>query len=135
MYSVSLFLYNLHVRARPLKNGGRIPHRLCQVFCISLANFVFPLAFNITLLIFVMTDYSLNTGAGLLLLINNYVTVIGVLCATIWSSRLDTRKEPLSDEILQRKLNLLRAPASGGMGGGEIVVIGTRALTLDPWQV
>ncbi|KAI5985092.1 hypothetical protein EDD15DRAFT_1654434 [Pisolithus albus] len=91
VYSVSLFLYNLHVRARPSKNGGRIPNRLFQVICISMANFVFPLAFNITLLIFVVTARSPETGAGLLLLINNY--------------------EPLSEEILQRKLNLLRAPA------------------------
>ncbi|KAI6102964.1 hypothetical protein F5141DRAFT_241449 [Pisolithus sp. B1] len=134
MYSVSLFLYNLRVRARPLKGGG-IPNRIYQVFCVSVANFIFPVALNITLLIFVTSDHTLDTDGGLLLLINNYVTVIGVLCATIWFSRLDTSKEPPSDEILRLKLNLMRAPTSGGMRGGEMMVIGMGALTLDPWQV
>ncbi|KAI6045892.1 hypothetical protein EDC04DRAFT_2030253 [Pisolithus marmoratus] len=49
MYSVSLFLYNLYVRARPLTNGG-IPNRIRQFFYTVVANFVFPLAFNVGLL-------------------------------------------------------------------------------------
>ncbi|KAI6032529.1 hypothetical protein EDC04DRAFT_2605166 [Pisolithus marmoratus] len=94
MYSVSLFLYNLHIRARPLK----------------------------------------SVALGVLLLINYYVTVMGVLCATIWFSRSEwtqTCKEPLSNEMLQRKLNLPRAPAGVWMGGSEVIVIG-KTLTLDP---
>ncbi|KAI6102951.1 hypothetical protein F5141DRAFT_1293561 [Pisolithus sp. B1] len=138
MYSVSLFLYNLHVRARPLKSGCGIPNRICQFFYISTANFVFPLAFNIILLIFVVTDHSPNSGGGVLLLINNYVTVIGVMCATIWFSRSEwaqTRKEPLSEEMLRCKLNLQRAPLSGRMGWDELVVTGAMTHALDPTGV
>ncbi|KAI5985082.1 hypothetical protein EDD15DRAFT_2477297 [Pisolithus albus] len=134
MYSASLFLYNLHVRARPLTCGDSIPNRIRQVFYISVANFIFPLAFSITLLIFVAMDHSPNNGAGLLLLINNYVTVIGVMCATIWFSRSEwtpTRKEPLSEEMLQRKLNLQRAPVSGRMRLGEVVVVIERIRTVN----
>ncbi|KAI6032530.1 hypothetical protein EDC04DRAFT_2898124 [Pisolithus marmoratus] len=123
MYSVSLFLYNLHVRARPLKSEGGIPSRIRQIFYISIANFVFPLIFNIALLIFVVTSRSPNDGGGLLVLVNNYVTVMGVMCATIWFSRsewVQTRKEPLSDEMLRRRLNLVRASVGVGTGGGEI---------------
>ncbi|KAI6101732.1 hypothetical protein EDD16DRAFT_1716316 [Pisolithus croceorrhizus] len=133
-YSVSLFLYNLHVRARPLKSKGGIRNRIRQVFYVSLANFIFPLVFDIAQLILVLTDHSPNTG-GLLVLINNYVTVMGVMGATIWFSRLEwayTHKEPLSDGMLRRPPELPMAPASGWMGRGEMVVIGTRALTLDP---
>ncbi|KAI6045894.1 hypothetical protein EDC04DRAFT_3024794 [Pisolithus marmoratus] len=123
MYSVSLFLYNLHVRARPLRSEGGIPSRIRQIFYISAANFVFPLILNIALLIFVATSRSPSDGGGLLVLVNNYVTIIGVMCATIWFSRsewVQTRKEPLSDEMLRRRLNLVRASVSVGMGGGEI---------------
>ncbi|KAI6045893.1 hypothetical protein EDC04DRAFT_2030895 [Pisolithus marmoratus] len=126
MYSVSLFLYNLHVRARPLKSGG-IPSRIRHVFYISVANFVFPLVSNIALLISVITDHSPNSGPGVLPLINYYVTVMGVLCATIWFSRSEwtqTCKEPLSNETLRRKLNLPRAPIGVWMGGNEVIVIG-----------
>ncbi|KAI5982516.1 hypothetical protein EDD15DRAFT_116788 [Pisolithus albus] len=133
MYSAGLFLHNLHVRARPLACGGGIPNRIRQVFYISVANFIFPLAFNITLLIFVTTDHSPNSGGGLLLLINNYVTVIGVMCATIWFSRSEwtpTRKEPLSEEMLRRKLNLQRIPVSGRMRLGDVVVAIERTHTV-----
>ncbi|KAI6019460.1 hypothetical protein BKA83DRAFT_4306181 [Pisolithus microcarpus] len=134
LYSVSFFLYNLHVRARPLKIEGGIPNRIHQVFYISVANFVFPLAFNISLLIFVVTGISANPGGGLLLLINNYVTVIGVMCATIWFSRSEwaqTRKEPLSEEMLRRKLNFPRTPVNGRWGE-VVVVIERRTHTPDP---
>ncbi|KAI6038849.1 hypothetical protein EDC04DRAFT_2895805 [Pisolithus marmoratus] len=134
MYSVSLFLYNLHVRTRPLKSEGGIPSRIRHVFYISIANFVFPLVSNIALLISVITDHSPNSGPGVLLLINYYVTVMGVLCATIWFSRSEWTqacKEPLSNEMLRRKLNLPRAPVGVWMGGDEVIVIG-KTLTLDP---
>ncbi|KAI5985091.1 hypothetical protein EDD15DRAFT_1654254 [Pisolithus albus] len=134
LYSVSLFLYNLHVRTRPLKIEGGIPNRIRQVFYISVANFVFPLAFNISLLIFVVIGIPTNPGGGLLLLINNYVTVIGVMCATIWFSRSDwaqTRKEPLSEEMLRHKLNFSRSPVNGRRGE-VVVVIERRAHTPDP---
>ncbi|KAI6045889.1 hypothetical protein EDC04DRAFT_3053798 [Pisolithus marmoratus] len=64
VYSVSLFLYNLHVRARPLKSKGGTPSRIRHIFYISVANFVFPLVFSIALLISVITDHSPNSGSG-----------------------------------------------------------------------
>ncbi|KAI6102437.1 hypothetical protein EDD16DRAFT_1494853 [Pisolithus croceorrhizus] len=137
MYSVSLFLYNLHDRARPLKSGG-IPNRIRQFFYVSLANFVFPLAFNITLLAFVVIDPTSNPVGGLLLLINNYVSVMGVMCATIWFSRPEwtqNHKESLSEDMLRCELNLPRAPVGSRMGWDEVVVIGTGTFTVDSTSV
>ncbi|KAI6135349.1 hypothetical protein EV401DRAFT_526384 [Pisolithus croceorrhizus] len=86
LYTVSLFLYNLHIRTSSIKRARpSIAERIRQIFYISIANFVFPLIFNIAQIIFIMTDRSPITGSRLLL-INNYVTVMGVLCATLWFS-------------------------------------------------
>ncbi|KAI6015659.1 hypothetical protein EDC04DRAFT_2578159 [Pisolithus marmoratus] len=124
MYSVVLFLHNLHVRTSLIKSGG-MPARIRQIFYISAANFVFPLIFNIALIIFVTTNQSFAVG-GLLLLINNYVTVIGVLCATLWFSRsewVQTRDTPLCDDMFSLKR---RVRDTSGMDG-----IGMRSATPD----
>ncbi|KAI6015612.1 hypothetical protein EDC04DRAFT_2903712 [Pisolithus marmoratus] len=99
MYSVILFLYNLHARTDLIKRGG-MPARIRQIFYVSVANFVFPLLFNIILIIYIMTNQSFV--GGLLIMINNYVTVMGVLCATVWFSRMEwvrSRNDPLSDDM------------------------------------
>lgn len=135
LYSVGLFLYNLHVRLRPIKNVGiSISGRIRQVFYISAANFVFPLIFNIALLFFVTTDHSPNTGI-LLVFINNYITVMGVLCATLWFSRLEwvrTHDEPFSGEMPPHALNLGRVSAIDRKAASDIVLMGTRTVALNP---
>ncbi|KAI6039910.1 hypothetical protein EDC04DRAFT_2567991 [Pisolithus marmoratus] len=59
--------------------------RMRQILYISAANFVFPVLFNIGQIICITTDRSFYVGT-MLLLANSYVSVIGVLCATIWVS-------------------------------------------------
>lgn len=61
-----------------------ITDRVRRVFFISAANFVFPLFFNLAQIICITTSHSFATGT-MLMLVNSYVSVIGVLCATIWS--------------------------------------------------
>ncbi|KAI6027025.1 hypothetical protein EDC04DRAFT_2899522 [Pisolithus marmoratus] len=134
-YSVSLFLYNLHSRVKPIQSDGiTISGRIRRLFYISAANFVFPLMFNVVLLVFVTTRHSPNTGA-LLVFINNYITVTGVLCATLWFSRPERARacnEPLSDEVLRCRLNLGRMPVTCMQEASEIVVAGTRTIALYP---
>ncbi|KAI6160370.1 hypothetical protein EDD17DRAFT_1605024 [Pisolithus thermaeus] len=48
---------------------------------IAVSNFVFPLIANAALIISIMTDPSVTTGASLML-VNNYVTIMGIMCAT-----------------------------------------------------
>ncbi|KAI6098798.1 hypothetical protein EV401DRAFT_2081914 [Pisolithus croceorrhizus] len=132
-YSVSLFLYNLRVRTIP-KKCGRLPARIRQIFYISAANFVFPLMFNLVLIICSITDQSSDTLGSLLLLINNYVTVMGVLCATVWFSRSEwvrTRKEPLSGDILMPQLTLRRVHDAERKFGSNIVMVGKGSTTSD----
>ncbi|KIJ63528.1 hypothetical protein HYDPIDRAFT_92110 [Hydnomerulius pinastri MD-312] len=92
LYSSGFFLYKLHSRnskMAPARSGMySIGERIRQIFYISAANFVFPVIFNIGQIICITTDPSYATGT-MLLLVNGYVSVIGVLCATIWFSGME----------------------------------------------
>ena len=65
--------------------ANTITERIRQIFFIAVANFVFPLILNIAQLICITTSRSYAVGT-MFLLTNSYVSVIGVLCATIWAS-------------------------------------------------
>ncbi|KAI6003320.1 hypothetical protein F5J12DRAFT_171319 [Pisolithus orientalis] len=127
LYSVSLFLYNLHTRTSLIKRARSIAERIRQIFYISVANFIFPLIFNVAQIIFVTIDRSPTTGATVLL-INNYITVMGVLCATLWfsgSERVRTRNEPLPGYMLNsHRPNFGRDDVTGGKSGSSIILIG-----------
>ncbi|KAI6046385.1 hypothetical protein EDC04DRAFT_2598177 [Pisolithus marmoratus] len=108
MYSVSFFLYNLRVRTSSIKR----------------ANFIFPLMFNIVLLVTIVTE-QLMTISGLillLLLINSYITVMGVLCATVWCSRSEQVK-------IRNEPSLRRVGDASRKGGSDTVMVGKRAAT------
>ncbi|KAI6113616.1 hypothetical protein EDD16DRAFT_1600602 [Pisolithus croceorrhizus] len=117
LYSVSLFLYNLRIRTSSIK----------RVFYISVANFIFPLIFNIAQIVFVTTDWS-TTAGGMVLLINNYVTVLGVLCATLWFSGSEwvrTRNELSPEHMLNTpKPNLGRDHLGGEKSRSPVSLIG-----------
>ncbi|KAI6015609.1 hypothetical protein EDC04DRAFT_572551 [Pisolithus marmoratus] len=119
-----------------IKYAGGMSVRIRQIFYISAANFVFPLMFNIVLIITVVTN-QLYAISGLLLLlffINSYVAVTGVLCATVWFSRSEwvrTRSRPLPDHVFILKPNLQSVLEAGGKGGSDAVVIGKKSATLD----
>lgn len=137
-YSVSFFLYNLRIRTSSIKRGG-LPARIRQIFYISVANFVFPLMFNIVLIICSTTDSSYTLGV-LLLLINNYITVMGVLCATVWFSRsewVQTRSEPSSGDMLTPEVGLRRPHDAERTFGNEFVMVGKGSTPYDtrPWTV
>ncbi|KAI6032527.1 hypothetical protein EDC04DRAFT_2898121 [Pisolithus marmoratus] len=133
MYSVSLFLYNLHIRTSSIKRARGIADRIRQIFYISVANFIFPLVLNIAQIIFAATDRSPFTG-GVLPLINNYVTVMGVLCATLWFSGSEwvrTCSEPLPEHMLNSPKPNVGGPVTGGKSGSTIVSIGKGPVTHD----
>ncbi|KAI6031172.1 hypothetical protein BKA83DRAFT_4196839 [Pisolithus microcarpus] len=133
LYSVSIFLYNLHIRTSSVTRAGGVAERIRQIFFISVANFVFPLIFNIAQIIFITTDRSPTTGV-LLLMINNYTTVVGVLCATLWFSGSDwvrTRNEPASDQVVHStKFNCETDRVTGGKSGSEVVILRRGSVTL-----
>ncbi|KAI6136097.1 hypothetical protein F5141DRAFT_9444 [Pisolithus sp. B1] len=132
-YSVSIFLYNLHNRTSLVKRAGGVAERIRQIFFISAANFIFPLIFNVAQIICITTDQSPTTGV-LLLMINNYVTVVGVLCATLWFSGSEwvrTRNEPSSDHMVHSpKPNSGTDRVTGAKSGSEVVVLGRGSVTL-----
>ncbi|KAI6141873.1 hypothetical protein BKA82DRAFT_727032 [Pisolithus tinctorius] len=127
LYSVSFFLYNLHVRTSSIKRAGGIADRIRRIFYISVANFIFPVVFNVAQIIFITTDRSPTNGA-VLLLIDSYVTVMGVMCATLWSSGSEwvrTHNEPSPERMLNsRKPNFGRDHVAGGESGSSVVSVG-----------
>jgi len=58
---------------------------------IALGNFVFPVVMNIASIILIATDPSFVNGSYILLS-NNYVAIIGVVFATIWTRRQNWNK-------------------------------------------
>ncbi|KAI6154150.1 hypothetical protein BKA82DRAFT_3971020 [Pisolithus tinctorius] len=148
LYSVSLFLYNLHAsthlasslagelsdsRVSRHIDTTRLADRIRHIFYISVANFVFPLIFNIAQIVSVATDHSPTTGA-VLVLINNYVTVMGVLCATLWFSgteRVRAHNQTSSNDMFLLNARLGRLHGGSGKSGDEILVIGGRSVIPD----
>ncbi|KAI5981172.1 hypothetical protein EDC04DRAFT_2023050 [Pisolithus marmoratus] len=105
---------------------GGISERIHQIFSISLANFVFPLFFNITQIFLARTDKQPTTGV-MVVVVNNYVTVMGVLCATLWFSGSEwvrTHSQPVRDHRFSCMPNLELAHGPEGKHGSEILVIG-----------
>ncbi|KAI6113622.1 hypothetical protein EDD16DRAFT_1709492 [Pisolithus croceorrhizus] len=133
LYSVSFFLYNLRIRTSLIQRVGGVSERIRQIFYISAANFVFPLIFNVAQIIFITTDRSPYTGA-LLLLINNYVAVIGVIFATLWFSGSEwvrSHKESLADDMFSLNPSRGRTDGSARKTDNEIILIGRSPVTLD----
>ena len=60
-------------------------YRVRTFFWISASNFVFPVILNLVQLVLAFRDPDFLKGAYVLML-NNYVSIIGVLFATIWSA-------------------------------------------------
>ncbi|PIL26392.1 hypothetical protein GSI_12149 [Ganoderma sinense ZZ0214-1] len=99
-YASMLFLLRLKQRHRPnlsipglgndtnsseaTKCCNRDP--LKTLFWISASNFVFPVVLDVALLVIAFRDPSFLTGAYVLM-VSNYVDIVGVLLATIWSTR------------------------------------------------
>ncbi|TBU23757.1 hypothetical protein BD311DRAFT_810462 [Dichomitus squalens] len=59
--------------------------RLKTLFWIAVFNFVFPIIFNIAVLILAFRDSNFLDGSYIIYT-NNYVEIIGVLLATIWAA-------------------------------------------------
>ncbi|KAI6154149.1 hypothetical protein BKA82DRAFT_24212 [Pisolithus tinctorius] len=124
LYTVGLFLYKLHVRTFIDTKGIS-----AKYFTSPVANFVFPLLFNIAQIILIMTDR--HPAAGIVIVvINNYMAVMGVLCATLWFSGSEwvrAHSQPTSGRRFSCK------PNSEHMRGslGESGIIGKSFNTLD----
>ncbi|KAL4068906.1 hypothetical protein V8B97DRAFT_1872684 [Scleroderma yunnanense] len=132
LYSVSFFLYKLHTRTSTIKRATGIAERIRQIFFISVANFVFPLFFNIAQIICITTDPSPSAGT-MLLMTNDYVTVIGVLCATIWFSGTDwvrTHNESSPELLRAHKWGPGRGQSSDEQHGSAMRFAGERSVTL-----
>lgn len=89
-YCSLFFLYKLRL-FRQLGLSGwvirrkSIMSRLRGLFVIALGNFVFPIILNLMQIFFISTDRSFLHGTYVLLT-NNFVSIIGVVFATVWTS-------------------------------------------------
>ncbi|KAL4077671.1 hypothetical protein J3A83DRAFT_4186000 [Scleroderma citrinum] len=131
-YSVSFFLYKLHIRTSTIKRETSIAERIRQIFYISIANFIFPLFFNIAQIVCITTDSSPYTGT-MLLMTNDYITVVGVLCATIWFSGTDwvrTRNGSERGVVHVHKWGSGRGQSSDERHGSAIRLASEKSVTL-----
>ncbi|KAG0708187.1 hypothetical protein DFH29DRAFT_1075826 [Suillus ampliporus] len=65
--------------------SGALASRLRGLFLIALSNFVFPVILNIIQLGLVFSSQASFFQTSLVYMVNNYVNIIGVVFATIWS--------------------------------------------------
>ncbi|THU91849.1 hypothetical protein K435DRAFT_758739, partial [Dendrothele bispora CBS 962.96] len=91
LYASSMFLYKLWQYQRPASNTVMIRSKnllahIRSLFLIALGNFVFPVIMNIATIVLVATDPSFINGTYILLS-NNYVAILGIVFATIWTRK------------------------------------------------
>ncbi|KAG6887516.1 hypothetical protein C0995_014712, partial [Termitomyces sp. Mi166 len=90
LYSTTFFFFKLRRFYKGGDNNFLVRNksllaRLRGIFAIALANFVFPLFMNVTQLILIIRDTNYARGAEVLMA-NMYVSIFGVLFATVWAS-------------------------------------------------
>ncbi|KIK55977.1 hypothetical protein GYMLUDRAFT_87461 [Collybiopsis luxurians FD-317 M1] len=91
LYASSFFLYKLWLIQRPTSNTVMIRSKslllhLRSLFLIALGNFIFPVIMNIASIVLIARDPSFTNGSYVLLS-NNYVAILGVVFATIWTRK------------------------------------------------
>ncbi|THH13250.1 hypothetical protein EW146_g6944 [Bondarzewia mesenterica] len=90
-YASSFFLYKLYQFRREGNDGivnrsRTLLSRIRSLFLIALGNFILPVIMNIASIILIATDSSYLNGSYVLLS-NNYVAILGIVFATIWTNK------------------------------------------------
>ncbi|EKM48947.1 uncharacterized protein PHACADRAFT_202200, partial [Phanerochaete carnosa HHB-10118-sp] len=73
--------------------GGSLASRLRTLFWIAVGNFVFPVIFNIALTTVIFVDPQYTTLTGNLFITDYYLSIIGVVFATLWSTSTAIKKD------------------------------------------
>ncbi|PIL26378.1 hypothetical protein GSI_12134 [Ganoderma sinense ZZ0214-1] len=96
MFVSGLFVYKLYVSVMTRKEAGidtghsesganySWAQRIRTLYYIAVSNFVFPILFNIAEIAIIFYDSNFFHGA-MVVTVNCYVTIIGVILATIWA--------------------------------------------------
>jgi len=89
-YLSGFFIYKARVfykqsQTGTIYRGKSVVQRIKGLLTIALGNFVFPVILNILQVIFILTDPDFTKGTYILIT-NCYITPLGVLFATIWTS-------------------------------------------------
>ncbi|KAA1469996.1 hypothetical protein DENSPDRAFT_879377 [Dentipellis sp. KUC8613] len=102
-YVCLIFLYKLgrlKRRARAIGASKDVLHRIPAIFAIALGNYVFPVTMNIAQIALMATNPSFMNIMEIFLT-NNFVTILGVVFATVWTNTENWRAGqagPQSDE-------------------------------------
>ncbi|PFH45384.1 hypothetical protein AMATHDRAFT_160210 [Amanita thiersii Skay4041] len=103
-----LFLYKLNI-PKILTNLQTVSNSdmIRVIFWISVSNFVFPVLLSIAQLIFVFHDTSFFHGVYMLIA-NDYVSIVGVLLAMVWSASGRWTEEHCSPAQRDNALSIIR---------------------------
>ena len=85
------------------RTPGTYFERIKTLFWIAVFNFVFPVIFNVVLIVLAFVDHDFLEGSYILYT-NNYVEIIGVLLATIWAAGKHHSNPDLSDSSASGRL-------------------------------
>ncbi|GJE97670.1 hypothetical protein PsYK624_138910 [Phanerochaete sordida] len=105
-YLSTVFIWKLHrghifhrrgAERAAVSSRSSLTSRLKTLFWIAIGNFIFPILFNIATIVDVFVDPQYVLRIPNLLLANYYLSIIGVVFATVWctSSGYSSREPPL----------------------------------------
>lgn len=101
----AMFMYRLRgsMKLSPLSGPRRdtVARRIQTLFWIAATNFIFPIIYNFIQIILLLTNASFFPGAYLLM-INTYLSIFGVVFATIWSSAMNHKGDSDGHSTLVR---------------------------------
>ncbi|GJE92697.1 hypothetical protein PsYK624_088530 [Phanerochaete sordida] len=108
-----------HIQRVSLGAGVSFATRLKTLFWIAIGNFVIPVIFNIAIVIDIFVDPNYVLHASSLLLTDYYVSIIGVVFATVWSVSMSAEKpEPTVPIVRFQKTS---KPSSTGLSNASRV--------------
>ncbi|KAF8799271.1 hypothetical protein BYT27DRAFT_7202443 [Phlegmacium glaucopus] len=97
---------------------------LKSLFILALGNFVFPIVMNISATILITTDPDSLNGFYLIE-VSNYISIIGVVFATVWTRRLHwNNRNPVGSADIELREN--RRTTTGSTLGRPDIIIPTR---------
>ncbi|KAF9448445.1 hypothetical protein P691DRAFT_775406 [Macrolepiota fuliginosa MF-IS2] len=110
-YASAFFLYKIWEFRRtredvPVIRSKSLLSYLRSLFLIALGNFVFPIIMNIASIVLIARDPSFINGSYILLT-NNYVAIIGVVFATIWTRKQNWNNEERSSNRDHRRRKMV----------------------------
>jgi hypothetical protein len=102
--------------------SGSLAFRIKTALYIAIGNFIFPVLFNVAMIISVYRDSDFTLHATSLMIANTYVAVIGVAFATLWSAHANSSGKYETQATMPTTMNSDSTDVE--THGQDVIVIG-----------